>query len=241
VWKRLVDGQPLTFRLAGINNQNFLMRDEETGSFWQQISGKAISGPYRGRQLELVHSDELTFALWREENARGTVLRPVNDFAAKYEAKNWEERMRKARTVVETKDSPYGPRELMLGVELSGAARAYIIDRLLKQKLVQDTIGGTPVIVVVGPDDKSIRVFEARIQGHEAAPDFYRQEGAADQATTDPARPIMIDSATGSRWNFRGCAVGGSASGQCLRPVPALKDYWFDWRIYHPDTTVHNK
>jgi len=62
VWRREIDGQRLTFRLAGINNQNFLMRDEETGTYWQQISGAAISGPLKGRQLTLVHSDELTLA-----------------------------------------------------------------------------------------------------------------------------------------------------------------------------------
>ena len=75
MWERSINGQPLTFHLAGINNQNFLMRDEETGSFWQQISGKAISGPLAGRQLELSHSDELTFGLWKQENPRGTVHR----------------------------------------------------------------------------------------------------------------------------------------------------------------------
>ena len=55
-------GLRLTFHLAGINNQNFIMRDEETGTYWQQISGLAVSGPLKGRQLTLVHSDELTFA-----------------------------------------------------------------------------------------------------------------------------------------------------------------------------------
>jgi hypothetical protein len=30
VWNREVAGLRLTFHLAGINNQNFLMRDEET-------------------------------------------------------------------------------------------------------------------------------------------------------------------------------------------------------------------
>src|SRR6187431_1769377 len=99
------------------------MRDEETGSYWQQISGRAISGPYRGRQLELVHSDELTFGLWRAENPRGDVLRSVDRFASQYEVKDWETRMLKARTVVDTSGTPYGPRELMLGVELNGSAR----------------------------------------------------------------------------------------------------------------------
>jgi hypothetical protein len=65
VWGREVNGITLTFHLAGINNQNFLMRDEETGTYWQQISGAAVSGPLRGSQLPLIHSDELTLGLWK--------------------------------------------------------------------------------------------------------------------------------------------------------------------------------
>jgi len=78
--------------------------------------------------------------------------------------------MGKARTVVDTSGSGYPPRELILGVEHNGAARAYVIERLLRQKLVQDWVGGSQVIVVVvGPDNKSTSVFEAS-QG-----DFYRE------------------------------------------------------------------
>jgi hypothetical protein len=236
VWKRSVDGRPLTFRLAGINNQNFLMRDEETGSYWQQISGKAVSGPYAGRQLELVHSDELTFALWRKENPGGTLIRPVKEYASEYADKDWDVKMAKAPTVVDTSDTPYKPRELMLGVEWNGAARAYVLERVLKEKLVQDFAGGSPVLVVVGPDNQSVRVFEARIPGHDVASEFYRLPEAewANAA-------LLMDSATGSRWSFQGCAVAGPSSGKCLKPVPALRDYWFDWRIYHPQTTVYGK
>ena len=60
--------------------------------------------------------------------------------------------MRKARTVVDTNKTPYGPRELMLGIEYKGKARAYVLDTVLKQKLIQDTIGGTPIIIVTGPE-----------------------------------------------------------------------------------------
>ena len=236
-----MDGRALTFRLAGINNQNFLMRDEETGSYWQQISGKAISGPYRGRQLELVHSDELTFSLWRSENPQGTVLRPVAEFESKYERKDWEQRMQKARTVVATNETPYAPRELMIGVEHNGSARAYLLDRVLKQKLIQDWIGGTPVIVVVGPDGKSVRVFEVATDPKKATPDFYRDTDAEKPGAEIAQRAILTDSETGSGWTFQGCAVRGPASGKCLRPIPAIKDYWFDWHLYHPSTTVHNK
>jgi hypothetical protein len=68
VWGREVGGLILTFHLAGINNQNFLMRDEQTGTFWQQISGRAISGPLAGRSLQLIPSDELTLGLGEPSN-----------------------------------------------------------------------------------------------------------------------------------------------------------------------------
>jgi hypothetical protein len=58
-----IDGLRLTFHLAGINNQNFLMRDEQTGTYWQQITGAAISGPLAGRRLQIISSDELTGSL----------------------------------------------------------------------------------------------------------------------------------------------------------------------------------
>ena len=98
-----------------------------------------------------------------------------------------------------------------------------------EDKLIQDRIGGTPVIVVVGPDDKSVRVFEARIDGQHATPEFYRNGG------------LTIDSLTGSKWSFQGCAIEGPATGQCLTSIQAIKDYRFDWKLYHPATTVHNR
>ena len=44
MWKSRLDGRTLHFHLYGINNQNFIMRDEETGSWWQQVTGCALFG-----------------------------------------------------------------------------------------------------------------------------------------------------------------------------------------------------
>jgi len=71
VWEATVDGRQLHFQLAGINNQNFIMRDEETGSWWQQVTGEAILGPLKGQRLTPVFHDELTFATWKRENLKG--------------------------------------------------------------------------------------------------------------------------------------------------------------------------
>lgn len=227
MWKRSSEGQSLVFHLAGINNQNFLMRDEQTGSFWQQVSGKCISGPLKGRQLEPVSSDELTFALWTQETPEGSVLAPDPAFAALYEAPDWEQKVGRMRSVVNFSDSPLPMRELVAGVELHGVSKAYPMSRLLEGAAIQDSVGGVPLLLVAGPDQLSVRAFIRRVPGGEA--DFYRQTGP-DWA--------LLDSSTSSHWDFRGCASDGHWKGKCLEPVSLLKDYWFDWHEYHPDTLV---
>lgn len=74
MWERALDGRTLRFRLIGINNQNFLMEDLETGSWWQQVTGRAISGPLAGRALTPMLHDEVTFGLWRAEHPETRVL-----------------------------------------------------------------------------------------------------------------------------------------------------------------------
>ena len=106
-------GLRLTFHLAGINNQNFIMRDEETGTYWQQISGLAVSGPLKGRQLTLVHSDELTFATWKAEEPQGTLLKDVPKYASEYEAKDWDVRMKRVPTVIQFAEHGMKARDLM--------------------------------------------------------------------------------------------------------------------------------
>ena len=161
----------LTFHLAGINNQNFLMRDEQTGTFWQQISGRAISGPLAGSQLEPVHSDELTFALWRNEAPQGKVLKAMSKFANQYETKDWDVRMAKERTVLDFPNSGLRSRDLVLGIEASGASRAYPVERIFAAKVIEDRLGSEPILIVAGQDGKSIRVFRAR------PAEFYRAGG----------------------------------------------------------------
>lgn len=217
------------------------MRDDQTGTYWQQISGHAVSGPLAGLQLEFVPSDELTFALWRSEADGGTVLKPVGQYANRYATKDWDIQMRNARTVIDFPSTGLKSRDLVLGIDAFGASRAYPVERILSEKLIEDRVGSEPVILVAGPDGKSIRVFRARLHSGEPAPDYYRETAAADSQNLTAAvanRRLYMDSATGSEWSFTGCAVNGKLKGACLEPVAAIKDYWFDWRNYHPDTTI---
>ena len=220
----------LSFRLAGINNQNFIMRDRETGSWWQQVSGEAILGPLKGKRLERVFHDELSFAEWRKEAPGGRVLVPAADTAWRRFSAGWEEKTARAPVNLGAPlDSRLPPREIILGIEAGGLEKAYPLDRVLAQAPLHDRLGGVPLVLLVGPDGKSVRAFEAR----------------SDTTMLEFVRPVdgpageVVDVGSGSRWSFAGEAVAGPMKGRRLTPVFLLKDYWFDWVIYHPETAIY--
>jgi Protein of unknown function (DUF3179) len=228
VWNRMLDGRLLHFRLAGINNGNALLRDEETNSIWQQSTGEAIYGPLKGKQLQLVRSNELSFGLWKQEQPHGQVLQPNALYASEYDPKDWEKHVEKTRTVVDTSKSGIGPHQLMLGITTAGESKAYPVQAILETKLIQDHVGKVPILLLVGPDGTSIRTFDTRVEGGDKNLTF----------ATGLHDGTMTDAETGSTWSFQGCAVEGNLSGRCLKEIDAHKDYWFDWMNHHPDSTV---
>jgi hypothetical protein len=251
VWTRTVNGRALHFYLAGINNQNFLMRDKETGTWWQQITGKAVFGPLQGSQLELVLSDELTFGEWRSEFPSGEVLAPVPKYTKEYDSK-WEPEVAKLPVVISFPGTELKSRDVVVGLTVGGVARAYPWESFAKQSPIVDHVNGTPLLLAIGPDGKSFRVFVSRIDGRDA--EFFLQANSPDSNDPDTSKDTqkatnkdaqkdwsLIDTATNSQWNFQGCATSGPALGKCLDRIPALKDYWFDWRNYHPDTSIYKR
>jgi hypothetical protein len=230
VWETTIDGKTLHFHLAGINNQNFIMRDEETGSWWQQVSGEAILGPLKGRRLTRVPQDEISFALWKREQPQGRVLRPDPrvEAAGRYAPADWEARITKLPVATLIRDPRLGLRELVIGMTVNGHAKAYRMTDVQQQNPIIDTIGGVPIVIVAAADGRSLRAFSRMVDGKPV--DLF--------AIPDASR--FVDSATGSEWDFAGRAVRGPLTGRQLERIEVLCDYWFDWRAYHPDTAIYS-
>lgn len=226
MWARTIDGETLTFHLAGIHNQNFLMRDEETGSFWQQVTGECVAGPMRGARLERVHSDELTLARFTAESPTGEVLLGEPGHSDSYE-RDWEPGVDRLPTVVDTGATPLPPRALVAGISAGGQARAYEASRLAAGAVILDELGDVPVVLWSG-GGRMLRAFDRRVDGE-----------ALLLAPADAEH--LRDAATGSLWDFRGCAVAGPHARACLTPVPVLWDYWFDWWGYNPSTSIYGR
>ena len=232
MWKRTARGRELHFYLAGINNQNFLMRDRETGSWWQQVTGRAIAGELAGSALELMPNDELTFALLKSESPLGLVPAPVAGHEKDYD-KEWEKEVAKYPVPLTFPGQGLADRDVILGIEMGGQARAFPLAKVRGPNPVEDKVGGVPVALVTGPDGESVRVFRSQWNGLDI--ELFRDAQSEGQSP----EWRLLDS-QGNTWNFSGCATSGPAAGQCLEKINFLKDYWFDWKNYNPRTTVYS-
>ncbi len=208
------------------------MRDLETGSWWQQVTGEAIQGPLKGQRLEGVFHDELTFGLWKREQPEGRVLKPNDEIAkaGNYAPSNWEQGM-SARPVTTSFafDNSIAPRTLVVGVTIKNVSKAYPFSALEKQQLIIDDLGVVPIFLILGDDKKSVRAFERSLDGRKL--EFFLKANAPEFT--------LVDAETGSEWDFTGRAISGALNGKQLTKVAVLNDYWFDWQTYHPGTLVY--
>lgn len=228
VWQSVVNGQTLKFRLAGINNQNFIMRDEETGSWWQQISGAAIHGPMKGSELVSVETDELTFGTWKQEYPNGRVLKPDAKISVEDYDPNWEPQVAKMRVTTSAQQDPaLEPRTLIVGVKIDGKSKAYPFSSIEKQAPILDMVGTTPIVVLLAADGKSVRAFSRELDDRRL--EFLKKPDTGE----------IVDAETASVWDFTGRAVSGELAGKQLTKIQVIKDYWFDWKTYHPETQLY--
>ena len=231
MWENPITGRNAKFHLAGINNQNFIMQDEATGSWWQQITGEAIFGSSKGQRLKPVPHDEVSFSIWRQEHPDGRVLLPDDSKPWKQFSENWEEQTARLPVLPALNpDTRLSPRTQIVGIKIGTIAKAYPLTTIQQQNPILDHIADTPVIIVMADDKKSVRAFERTVDGRELEL-FARPDSQALR---------LVDAQTGSEWDFTGNAVTGEFTGRKLRQIYALNDYWFDWKAYNPDTEIYH-
>ena len=192
---------------GGINNQNFIMADDRSNTWWQQGNGRAILGPLKGRQLRLVPADIVSFQTWRAEHPAGRVLAPdpaVEQRDGDYLATTWEREMATFKTVTPLpKKTPFTARQLVVGVKADGLAKAWSLDDLKKARVQLDVLGSTPLMIVsVTTASRSVSSIGASTAASRSSPP---SSGRALKVSTHRA---PAPQAPGARALVRGCGDG---------------------------------
>lgn len=122
--------------------------------------------------------------------------------------------------------------DVVFGALLNGQARAYPLRILDWHEMVNDTLGGIPVVLSYCPLCGSALLFE-RQQG-EVVYTFNTSGLLLD------SNKLMFDEQTQSLWpNLTGEPVAGPlAGGAALQRLPLTISSWLDWRTLHPHSGV---
>jgi hypothetical protein len=127
--------------------------------------------------------------------------------------------------------APWDDDEMVIGVERNGEAAAYPIAILVWHELVNDTLGGDPVLVSYCPLCGTGMVFDRRVDGKARR---FGVSGLLYQADM-----LLYDHETESLWSqIRSEAVTGKALGSRLSLLRSRMTSWGDWKATHPMTTV---
>jgi hypothetical protein len=237
VFRATVKGRTLHFQYDRMVGANEVQKDLETGSSWQQATGEAIDGPLTGTRLTLYPVVRTTWAEWRRRYPRTLVLKPLPGYAERLPS-----RSRRIRDVTRAGpegapkgalalDSRLPARETVAGLEIGGDAVAYSFSALRSARVVNDRVGGVPVVIVHQPSSDTTTAFDAR------GPAARGGKVLKFQAANDDASSL-IDLDTRSTWNAYGLCVEGPLKGTRLKQVVLVPQFWFAWSQFRPGTRV---
>lgn len=132
---------------------------------------------------------------------------------------------------IEEADEWLSPREPVILFDIGDDARAYPLQILTYHEIVNDVVGGVPVVVTFCPLCNTAIAFESTVDGR-----------VLDFGTTGRLRfsnLLMYDRQTESWWQqATGDAVVGEFTGTQLTFLPAVIISWEEFRTRHPDGQV---
>ena len=213
VFDPVVDGRAERFRLVGMDHFNAMLEDRTPRSWWRQANGAAIVGPRTGAVLAEIPSRQVTLAAWLALHPHSLVMQPDSALRDRYATGFDYETGRSRKSLTGTDTVSWSEKAWVVGLTVDGASKAYDWNRLRRERVVNDVVGGRPIVVALAADDVSFFAFER-----------------PDAAT---ALVLRGDSLVAPGHAY---ALSGRGAAGTLRALPASQEFWHSWRTFQPAT-----
>lgn len=143
MYSRRVEDQTYRFGVSGLlYKSNVLMYDHQTESLWSQVLQHAVTGPKTGTKLERLPSTLTTWGKWRQEHPTTDVLTPATGHVRDYSRDPYEDYYKSRSGLFGfLKGGPGAEdKELVVGIEINGVAKAYKLDEIKSEGQIHDKI-----------------------------------------------------------------------------------------------------
>jgi hypothetical protein len=213
VFSPLVKGKVEKFRLVGMDHFNAMFEDETTGSWWRQANGEAIRGPLKGMTLAELPSRQTTLSEWLALHPKSLVMQADSSAIEKYTNDYAFERGTSRKKLTGTDTLSWREKSWVLGITANGRSKAYDWNRVRRERVINDEVGGVPVVIALARDDASYFAFE-------------RPSGVRKFA-------LRGDSLVAEKEAYD---LSGNGVSSALTPVNVSQEFWHSWRTFHPGT-----
>ena len=246
VFDPVIDGRRLRFGTSGLlRNSDLVMWDDATESLWQQIGGEGLVGAYAGHRLDVIPSAIVSWRDFTVGYPQGVVLAPPGRSADSYGRNPYVQYTSRSAPIPAffestILDDRYPALERTVGVTVQGRDKAYPFSVVQAAGAVNDTVAGTPVVVLWSPGTADALDGPLTAGGADvgAALAFDRRVDGEVLEFAPSGDGRFTDDRTGSTWNVLGQATGGELAGRWLAPVVHTNEFWFAWSAFHPDGEV---
>jgi hypothetical protein len=213
VFSPVVDGHSETFRLVGMDHFNAMFEDATTHSWWRQANGEAIAGPSKGKALTEIPSRQVTLAEWLREYPGSLIMQADSGLKSNY-SKGFDYETGKSRKSLTGTDTvSWHDKAWVVGITVNGQSKAYDWNRLRRERVVNDFVGGRPIVLALASDTTS---FAAFVRPNSAARFVVRNDSLVTAVAS--------------------YAFNGSGANGTLEPVKASQEFWHSWRTFQPAT-----
>lgn len=215
VFEPIVNGKKEKFRLVGMDHFNAMLEDATTKSWWRQVTGEAIAGKLKGQQLPEVFSSQTSLAEWLQLNPSSLIMQADSAFIRSYDTTMKYESGASKSKLTGTDSLSWKDKSWVIGVKASKERKAYDWNQLKAERIIQDKMGNTPLLLVVSKDNRSFFAFER--------PD----DNSGFSLTNDT---IIYNN---HHFRIDGKGIDTAYS---LKPLPASQEFWHSWRTFNPGT-----
>ena len=235
----LDDGTELEFGTTGnLRNSDLIMYDQQTRSWWQQFTGEAIVGQLTGTTLEMLPSQIISWADFKQNYPDSPVLSRATGYERRYG------------------DNPYGgydniggspffpvgeygdelpPVERIVALSIGEFHVAFPFSRLANVGVVNEEYLGQPIAIFWKAGTSTALGNNGRDVGSTGA---FSREFEGQILTFQATEDGFVDEGTGSLWNLTGEAINGPLLGSRLEKLVSGEHFWFSWSVFRPDTIV---
>ncbi len=215
VFEPVVNGKKEKFRLVGMDHFNAMLEDATTKSWWRQVTGEAIAGKLKGQQLPEVFSTQTSLAEWLQLNPSSLIMQADSAFIKSYDTTMKYESGASKSKLTGTDSLSWKDKSWVIGVKAGKERKAYDWNQLKAERIIQDKMGNTLLLLVVSKDNRSFFAFER--------PD------------DNSGFSLISDTIIYNNHHFR-IDGKGIDTAYSLKPLPASQEFWHSWRTFNPGT-----